>query len=122
MSDDAGIRRDNLKRLCASRHWGAKELSATAGGRYTYWADMLRGIKGFGERAARNLEEKADLPRGWLDMENAPLHAAREPTAAYVVTRWPFSPDLYRAVQACDTDALKRCENVLRALLGLPPQ
>ena len=121
MSEDAGIRRGNLKRLCTARGWGARELSATAGGRYTYWADMLRGVKGFGERAARNLEEKAQLPRGWLDQIDAPLHVTREPSGSYVITRWPFSVELYEAVKAGGPDLHRRCENLLRALLELPP-
>lgn len=122
MSDDAAIRRENLRRLCSARQWGANELSATVGGRYTYWADMLRGEKGFGERAARKIEEAADLPRGWLDQADAPLAIAREPGRAYAPTHWPFSLELYQAVQKGGPAAIARCEAVLRALLDLPQE
>lgn len=66
MNDDALIRLENLKATKLS----AKELSDRAGGRVSYWSDMLRGKKSFGEKAARNLEERLGLPRLAMD---APL-------------------------------------------------
>lgn len=66
MSDDALIRRENLKALNRS----ATELSALLGSRYTYWRDLLNGSKSFGERAARRIEEGLGLPRGALDKPN----------------------------------------------------
>ena len=64
MSEDALIRLDNLKRL---KH-DAAYLSANVGGRVSYWHDMLKGNKSFGEKAARNLEDKLSLVRGSLDV------------------------------------------------------
>lgn len=63
MSDDALIRLQNLRQLGLT----ATELSERMGTRYTYWRDMLAGQKSFGEKAARNLEERLGLMRGCLD-------------------------------------------------------
>jgi hypothetical protein len=63
MSDDALIRLSNLK---------ATDLTPTllaekVGGRTSYWSDLLRGKKSFGEKVARKIEEKLGWPRGCLD-------------------------------------------------------
>lgn len=115
------IRRTNLQRLAAARSWGPSELSSHIGGRYSYWSDMLRdgSHKSFGERAARNIEERLDLPRGWLDQEGAGLTLA-EPGARYTVPRWLFSADLYAALATAPAETLRQCEAVLRALLRMP--
>lgn len=64
MSDDALIRLANLKAL----GYGPAELSQTMGSSYQYWHDLLAGRKSFGEKAARNIEDKLGLPRGCLDL------------------------------------------------------
>lgn len=66
MSDDALIRLTNLKALGL----GPTELSSRVGSSYQYWRDLLAGNKSFGEKAARNIEEKLSLVRGCLDMED----------------------------------------------------
>ena len=71
MSDDALIRRENLKALGLT----AQQLSDKVGARYTYWRDLMAGQKSFGEKAARKIEEKLTLPRGWLDE----VHTATKP-------------------------------------------
>ncbi len=63
MSDDALIRRENLKSL----GHGPKELVLLVGNSYAYWHDLFNGRKSFGEKAARRIEEKLGLPRGSLD-------------------------------------------------------
>lgn len=63
MSEDALIRLANLKALGLS----AGVLSSNVGSSYQYWRDLLAGQKSFGEKAARNIEEKLGLPRGCLD-------------------------------------------------------
>ena len=80
VSDDAAIRRANLRALCKKRGWTAKDLPGEMGwGRYTYWRDLIEDpTKSFGEKAARHIEETLQLGRGWLD----------EPGAADV-TRYP---------------------------------
>lgn len=64
MSDDALIRRANLKNLGLT----PKELSGRVGHSYQYWRDLLETDKSFGEKTARNIEEKLGLPRGQLDL------------------------------------------------------
>lgn len=64
MSEDALIRRANLKNLGLS----PRELSGRIGHSYQYWRDLLETNKSFGEKTARNIEEKLGLPRGQLDL------------------------------------------------------
>ncbi len=64
MSDDALIRLANFKAL---GHKPA-ELVVLIGKSYQYWRDLLAGQKSFGEKAARNIEEKLHLVRGCLDV------------------------------------------------------
>ena len=67
MNDSTLIRLDNLRAL------GKKpaDLAAATGVSKQYWSDMLRGRKSFGESAARNLEEKLELPRLFLDEDHS---------------------------------------------------
>lgn len=82
MSDDALIRRENLKRLMAQRGWSVKDLSRELGwGRYSFWNDLVDGRKSFGEKLARRIEDAAKLPRGWLD-QHAAHHIVPADTAA----------------------------------------
>jgi hypothetical protein len=67
MNDDALIRLSNLKALSLT----PKHLSDRVGGRVSYWADMLRGEKSFGEKVARKIEEQLGLPRMSLDTSDA---------------------------------------------------
>lgn len=67
MSEDALIRRANLKALGL----GPKELSARIGKTYQYWRDLMETEKSFGEKTARNIEEKLGLNRGLLDVIDA---------------------------------------------------
>lgn len=87
MSEDASIRRENLNRLKI----GARELSERVGGRYTYWRDLLTDPKkSFGEKAARKIEEKLELPRGSLDVPSA------SETPQEIDPTWPL-PNISRA-------------------------
>jgi len=83
VSDDAAIRRANLKALCKKRGWTANDLPEKMGwGRYTYWRDLLEDTtKSSGEKAARRIEESLELNRGWLDEPGA-ADAHRYPKAA----------------------------------------
>ncbi|WP_157119055.1 hypothetical protein [Azohydromonas lata] len=67
MSDERLIRLENLRRVCAERKLGPKELAENYHGRYTYWRDLLKGVKPFGEKAARKIEGVMGLPDRWLD-------------------------------------------------------
>lgn len=64
MSDEALIRRENLRRLGRS----PRELQALVGHSYSYWRDLMQSpSKSFGEKTARKIEEALGLPRNWLD-------------------------------------------------------
>jgi len=127
MADDAAIRRSNLNRLMKARAMTPADLAERYHGRYTYWRDLLTDpTKSFGEKAARRIEDEMGLPRLWLDQPDADLqaapHHAGEPPARYEAPRWPWSADLWQSVRRLDEDELARVEQVLRALLGVPPQ
>lgn len=64
MSEDALIRRNNLKALGLT----PTDLVARVGKSYQYWRDLMNTEKSFGEKTARNIEEKLGLQRGQLDM------------------------------------------------------
>ena len=64
MSEDALIRRSNLKAL----GYSPTELVARIGKSYQYWRDLMNTDKSFGEKTARNIEEKLGLQRGQLDL------------------------------------------------------
>lgn len=64
MSDDALIRRENLRRLGKS----PRELQQLVGNSYSYWRDLMQvPDKSFGEKTARRIEEALGLPRNWMD-------------------------------------------------------
>lgn len=122
MNDEAAIRRSNLQRLCKARQWGPTELHQHAGRSYSFWPSLLKGPKSFGEKLARSIEDQLDLPRGWLDREDAvPLPIARESGGGLIVTRWLFSLDLYKACDELEADERGHLENVMRAFLHMPP-
>lgn len=83
MSDDSLIRLANLRALSKT----PAQLSERVGGRYTYWRDMLKGEKSFGEKVARKIEEAYGLPRGYMDNphERGKVMTAAEPAARYGV-------------------------------------
>lgn len=66
MSEDALIRLANLRALDRA----PADLAREVGNSYQYWRDLLAGKKSFGEKAARNIEEKLGLTRGALDVPN----------------------------------------------------
>lgn len=93
MSDERLIRIENLRRVCAERHLGAKELASNYYGRYTYWRDLLEGGKSFGEKAARKVEAALGLPDKWLDTPHQPEESTGAsptavPTKAVPYVRW----------------------------------
>lgn len=67
MNDNTLIRFENLRALRKK----PGELAAATGLSKQYWSNMLRGKKSFGETAARNLEEKLELPRLFLDEDHS---------------------------------------------------
>ncbi len=69
------IRYDNLDALVKARNWGPSDLARATGRSTNQCGDMLRRQKSFGEKLARNLEQKLDLPRGWFDQ----IHDEKDP-------------------------------------------
>lgn len=74
MSDDRLIRLQNLKAM----NLGPTELKRRFGRSVSYWSDMLNNRKSFGEDVARDIEERANMPRYWMDTP----HDATEAKAA----------------------------------------
>ena len=77
MNDDAEIRRANLRRLnLTPTDLSTRILNADGEPtKKSYWSDLMRGPgKSFGEKTARNIEEKLGLPRLWLDADHTPLN------------------------------------------------
>lgn len=68
MSEDALIRLQNLRAYCAARQWGPAELANNTGRSTSQCSDMLRGRKSFGEKIARDFEQRLSLPRNWFDL------------------------------------------------------
>lgn len=69
MNDNTLIRFENLRALGKT----PGELATATGLSKQYWSNMLRGNKSFGESAARNLEEKLELPRLFLDEDHSAM-------------------------------------------------
>lgn len=90
MNDDALIRLENLKALNLT----AQQLSERVGGRVSYWSDLMRGKKSFGEKVARKIEDKLEMPRGYMDAadEEAPIFVVPEPEPA-------AQPDVMQALK-----------------------
>ena len=63
MNEYTLIRRENLKGLRLS----AKALNYQVGNSVSYWFDLLRGDKDFGEKTARKIEAALGLPPRILD-------------------------------------------------------
>lgn len=127
MSEDASIRRANLRRLCRARSWKPSDLSERIGSRLSYWRDMVADDKkSFGEKAARRIDDSLSLPRGWLDQPDAEIpaatHVAKDNGGAYSTRLvWPFAADLHAAVLKLPATERARVELVIRALvLGRP--
>lgn len=82
MSDDALIRRGNLRALGKS----ASELAKDLGSGYSYWAAMLadNSRKAFGEKVARRIEGQYNLPRGCMDLLGGVDRRTATPNSATV--------------------------------------
>ncbi len=61
------IRRKRLRQLIADRFEGSQSKLVEATGENQGEISALLRSKSFGEKKARKLEQKADLPAGWLD-------------------------------------------------------
>ena len=106
MADDADIRRDNFRSL-----WGDKFSPSAAAralwGSPSLWSDLYHGRKSFGEKIARDIEDKLDLVRLSLDDPGGPQPA-------------PISAALAEKLQAAPAPERRKAENMLRLQFGMP--
>lgn len=72
------IRRKRLRQLIADRYEGSQSKLVEATGENQGEISSLLRNKSFGEKKARKLEQKADLPVGWLDALDEPGEAEGE--------------------------------------------
>lgn len=109
---DSEIRRENFRRWCHSLEpdgkFSATKVQQLLGKSRSQWSDLYYGRKSFGEKLARNIEEAAGLPRLSLD----------QPEGEFAD---PISQETIDALARLDPRERLRAENVMRALLGLPP-
>lgn len=121
MSDDAAIRRENLKAILQKRGWSISDLPEKMDwGRYSYWRDLLEtAAKSFGEKVARRIEERLALPRGALD-EPGYGRSGRYPPAAEHVAEWTGRDERFRAAAAFFAEVFPRVS--LDRLSALDPE
>lgn len=61
------IRIDNLRLLMQQNGWKQADLCRAIGKSDAYVSKLMNQKSSFGEKTARNIEEKCKKPRGWLD-------------------------------------------------------
>ena len=89
MTDIPAIRRNNLQKIREKRFTSKAELARTLGRQPSQINDMLSGTKSFGDKIARDFEEKLKLPRGYLDepheLEKIPMRLGKKiPVLSFV--------------------------------------
>ena len=83
------LRRDNLSLLIAERFNGNQSALARHIERQAdYISRVLKGTKALGEALAREIEQRCDLPPGWMDSAQIGI-----PLAAAIVSGSPLTPD-----------------------------
>jgi hypothetical protein len=71
-AEDTLVRLERFKAVCKERGWsGPQDLVANLGRSASFWSDLMRGQKSFGEKLARSIEDKMGLPRNALDLVQA---------------------------------------------------
>ena len=110
MADDAAIRLKNFRALWASK-WSPTDAARQLGRRVSFWSDLYRGEKSFGEKLAREIEERMGLVRLSLD----------DPEGARAM---PLSSDVMSRLEQMPPEERRKLENMLRVQLDmqlLPP-
>ncbi|WP_161728076.1 hypothetical protein [Methylibium sp. T29] len=104
MSDERLIRLELLKQVMKDRKINGPSglLDACGYSTYPYWRDLLAGIKTFGEKAARRIEDSLEpkLPRGYLD--GISTTAAPSPIDQPLLPLREREPDLLIAYRLLD--------------------
>lgn len=109
--EEAAIRLENLKLVCAARGLDAKALADRFTGRYTYWRDLLAGNKSFGEKVARRIEEDLQLPPKWLDEPHDGRAEVPSTASDGLLPLCDGEPDLiaaFRLLDQSDRDSVMR--------------
>lgn len=120
MSDDALIRLQNLRATKLT----PTELVRRVGSTSSYWSDMLKGNKSFGEKTARKIEAGLGMPRGSLDESHTSAVPKEVTTQAEISAPAMELAVLFDMIPASDvisraqahSDAQKAILAVLRAL------
>lgn len=68
LNPDMDIKARRVERL-RSLNKSARELADLRIGGYSYWKGMLEGVRPFGEKKARELEQALQKPPGWFDQD-----------------------------------------------------
>lgn len=105
------IRRERLQEYC-KRHgwqldrdrWNVTEIARQIGKPVNKASNLLHGTGSFGSKIAREIEDTTGLARFYLDG----------------LAAWPFTRELQLHVESLSQAEADRCENVIRAHLGLP--
>lgn len=89
MIDIPAIRRENLQKIRDKRFSSNAELARALGRKPSQINDTLSGTKSFGDKIARDFEEKLKLPRGYLDepheLEKIPMRFGKKiPVLSFV--------------------------------------
>ncbi|WP_161523695.1 hypothetical protein [Chromobacterium haemolyticum] len=105
------IRRQNLTRLIEERFDNNQtDFAAKTGRRQSQISDMVRGVKSFGEKVARDLEHRLDLPPFWLDSMERSDGASKTDTEAQRSPQLDKMADLPQneAEQSLDLEEIAR--------------
>ena len=105
MADDAAIRLANFKAYWGDS-WSPSAAARLLWGTPSLWSDLYNGRKSFGEKIARQIEEKLGLTRLSLDDPAGPEVA-------------PLSAALMDRLRLAAPDERRRLENMMRAHFGM---
>lgn len=92
--EDKKIRIHNASLLLQLKAAGVlTEFAKITGKQQSYWSDVLRGEKSFGPTAGRMLEDKFNLPKGWMEVDRrhlAPIGGATPDGDADITSSKPW--------------------------------
>ncbi|MHB1267827.1 MAG: S24 family peptidase [Acidithiobacillus ferriphilus] len=103
--EDKEIRIHNASLLIKLKAAGSlTEFAKLTGKLQSYWSDVMRNEKSFGPKAGRMLENKLQLPKGWIEVDRRHVqsldgpdqdHSAEitKPSTHLEFRPWAFSPN-----------------------------
>lgn len=102
------IRLENLRGLIDT-HRNATRLAQELGhANPSYVSHMLKGRRPLTEKTARRIEEKLNLPRGWLDVPQHKTQRVAKTNANSSSNAEEFDHDLYARVAAAVSSAVAK--------------